>query len=84
MLFHNLIRYYIVGYLVLFFILILLIDLIGYIYSMPPLRLKTKPIGDILCNALAATGIFIAGLSFNEKNIDYLIIIGVIILAAIF
>jgi len=67
-----------------FFILTLLIDLIGYIYSMPPLRLKTKPVGDILCNALAAVGIFTAGLSFNEQNIDYLIILGTLLLAAIF
>ena len=28
---------------ILFFILTIIIDLIGYIYSMPPLRLKTKP-----------------------------------------
>ena len=68
----------------IFFILTFLIDLIGYIYSMPPLRLKTKPVGDILCNAFAALGIFIAGLSFNEKNIDYLIIFGILILAATF
>ncbi len=68
----------------LFFILALLIDIIGYIYSMPPLRLKTKPVGDILCNAFAAVGIFTAGLSFNEKNLDFLIILGSLILAATF
>ena len=46
---------------------------------MPPLRLKTKPIGDILCNAFAAVGIFTAGLSFNE-NLDILVILGVFII----
>lgn len=68
----------------LFFILTILINLIGLIYSIPPLRLKTKPIGDILCNAFAAVGIFTAGLSFNEKNMDFLVIFGTLILAATF
>ena len=68
----------------LFFIITLSIDIIGFIYSMPPLRLKTKPVGDILCNAFAAGGIFAAGLSFNEKNLDILVILGAFIIAATF
>jgi len=51
---------------------------------MPPLRLKTKPIGDILCNAFAAVGIFIAGLSLNKFFFDIMIVLGSFTLAAVF
>jgi 4-hydroxybenzoate polyprenyltransferase len=68
----------------LFFVLISLVNFIGYIYSMPPLRLKTRPIGDILCNAFAAVGILIAGLSLNKVFFDLRIVLGSFTLAAVF
>jgi len=68
----------------LFFLLILFEDVLGYIYSMPPLRLKTKPISDILCNALAAGAIFVAGLSIGGANMNLFVILGAFFMASIF
>lgn len=67
-----------------FFILILLVDIMGYIYSMPPTRFKTIPAGDILCNALAAGTIFMAGLSIGGANMNLFMISGAFIMGAIF
>ena len=68
----------------LFFILIFIVDLVGYVYSMPPLRFKTKPISDIMCNAFAAGTIFIAGLSIGGENMNLAMILGAFIMASIF
>ena len=68
----------------LFFTLMIIGNIIGYIYSMPPTRFKTKPITDILCNALAAGIALIAGLSIGGANMNLLFIIGCFIVAAIF
>jgi len=68
----------------LFFLLIIIGDVLGYIYSMPPMRLKTKPLGDILCNALAAGAIFVAGLSIGGANMNLFMILGAFIMASIF
>ncbi len=68
----------------LFFSLILIGDVLGYIYSMPPMRLKTKPVGDILCNALAAGAIFVAGLSIGGANMNLFMILAAFIMASIF
>lgn len=68
----------------LFFLLILIVDVLGYLYSMPPMRLKTKPVTDILCNALAAGIIFAAGLSIGGTNISVVMISGAFIVACVF
>lgn len=68
----------------LFFILIIIVDTFGYVYSMEPTRFKSKPTGDILCNALSAGAIFVAGLSIGGKNMDSLIILAAFIMASIF
>ncbi len=67
-----------------FFTLFIIANIIGYIYSMPPTRFKTKPITDILCNALAAGVALIAGLSIGGTNMNLLFIIGSFITAAAF
>jgi 4-hydroxybenzoate polyprenyltransferase len=67
-----------------FFILILIADIFGYVYSMPPTRFKTKPLGDILCNALSADAIFIAGLSIGGENMDPFMILAAFFMASIF
>ena len=77
LLFAWLINYY-------FFLIIIAVDIVGYVYSMPPTRLKTKPIGDILCNMLLGGGIFIGGLSIGGENINPFMILGGFIMAAIF
>ncbi len=68
----------------LFFTLFIIANIIGYIYSMPPTRFKTKPVTDILCNALAAGVALIAGLSIGGANMNLLFIIGIFIVAAVF
>ena len=68
----------------LFFTLMIIGNSIGYIYSMPPTRFKTKPIADILCNALAAEVALIAGFSIGGANMNLLFIIGCFIVAAVF
>ena len=68
----------------LFFTLFIIANIIGYIYSMPPTRFKTKPIADIQCNALAAGVALIAGLSIGGANMNLLFIIGCFIVAAVF
>ena len=67
-----------------FFLLILIVDVFGYVYSMPPMRFKTKPIGDILCNALSAGAIFTAGLSIGGANMNPVMILAAFIMASIF
>ena len=67
-----------------FFLLILIVDIIGYIYSMPPLRLKSKPLGDIFCNAFAAVNIFSAGLSIGGENMNIFLVISIFLMAAVF
>ena len=68
----------------LFFLLILIVDGVGYIYSMPPTRLKARPIGDILCNTAAGGIIFIAGLSIGGANMNPLVILGALVMTSIF
>jgi 4-hydroxybenzoate polyprenyltransferase len=68
----------------LFFLSILIVDIVGYVYSMPPTRFKAKPIGDILSNSIAGGVIFIAGLSIGGANMNPLVIIGAFIMTSIF
>jgi 4-hydroxybenzoate polyprenyltransferase len=68
----------------LFFSIILFVHLWGYIYSMPPMRLKMRPVADILCNVFAGGGIFVAGLSIGGANMNPLMILGVFLAAATF
>ena len=68
----------------LFFTLFIIANIIGYIYSMPPTRFKTKPVTDILCNALAAGVALIAGLSIGGTNMNLLFILGSFITASVF
>ena len=68
----------------LFFILILLVDGVGYIYSMPPMRFKARPLGDIICNTIAGGLIFIAGLSIGGANMHPFLILVVFVMTSIF
>jgi 4-hydroxybenzoate polyprenyltransferase len=68
----------------LFFILIFIVDFIGYFYSMPPFRFKIRPFSDILCNSFAGSIIFIAGLSIGGNNMNLILIISTFFMASIF
>lgn len=67
-----------------FFLLILGLDIIGFIYSMNPTRFKGKPLSDIICNALAGVLLFAAGMSMEGANIQPAVILGVFLMAANF
>ena len=66
-----------------FFSLMIIGNCIGFIYSMPPTRFKTKPVGDILCNASAAGVVLIAGFSIGGANFNLAFIIGCFVTAAV-
>jgi 4-hydroxybenzoate polyprenyltransferase len=68
----------------IFFVMIIFANILGYIYSMPPIRFKAKPVGDVFSNAFAAGAIFTAGLSVGGSNINIFMIIEAIIMASIF
>jgi chlorophyll synthase len=68
----------------LFFTLMIIGLIIGYIYSMPPTRFKTKPVADILCNAFAAEIALIAGFSIGGANMNLFFIIGCFFVASVF
>jgi chlorophyll synthase len=68
----------------IFFMLILIIDGVGYVYSAPPFRFKAKPVGDVLCNTIAGGVIFVAGLSIGGANMNPLLVIGAFFMASIF
>ena len=68
----------------LFFMIIVVVNIFGFVYSMPPIRFKAKPVGDILSNAISAGAIFTAGISVGGSNINILIILEAIIMASIF
>jgi chlorophyll synthase len=60
----------------LFFSIILFVDILGYVYSMPPTRFKMRPVADVVCNAVAAAAIFTAGLSIGGGNMNPVMILG--------
>ena len=69
----------------LFFALILVVNILGFIYSMPPTRLKARPLGDIICNAVAGMLFFVGGLNIaNTIIIDPVLMLGAFLLAAVF
>lgn len=68
---------------IFFFVMIIMVMIIGYIYSMPPMRLKSKPVGDIFCNSFAGGIIFIAGLKIGGFDIEPIIILASIIIISI-
>ncbi len=51
-----------------FFLSMLGANIVGYVYSAPP-RFKTKPVMDIVSNALAGVFAFHAGMAINDANI---------------
>jgi len=67
-----------------FIILILLLDGIAYVYSHEPFRLKKRPVGDIIANALLAEFFFLAGITIGNGSWNPLLIIIVFLLAANF
>jgi 4-hydroxybenzoate polyprenyltransferase len=69
----------------LYFVLIIIVlDAIGFIYSLPPIRLKKRPIGDIMCNALLGVFFFLAGMTIGKAYVNLLLVIIVFLIASNF
>ncbi|MBU1940351.1 MAG: UbiA prenyltransferase family protein [Candidatus Thermoplasmatota archaeon] len=78
----SLITSYYVNFLFCSSIIILII--LGFIYSIPPIRLKVRPGMDILCNASLGMMFFTAGTILGDTLLPFLIYIGVFFMAATF
>ena len=68
----------------LFFISILVLNVLGFIYSIPPVRLKVRPGLDIVCNALIGVMCFVAGVALGGSIISLIVYMGVFLMAATF
>jgi chlorophyll synthase len=68
----------------LFFLSILVLNILGLIYSIPPIRLKVRPGLDIVCNALIGMMCFVAGVALGGSIIPLIVYLGVFLMAATF
>jgi 4-hydroxybenzoate polyprenyltransferase len=67
-----------------FVLVIIILDVIGYVYSLEPFRMKKLPIGDVVCNSLLGVFFFLAGMIIGNAYVNPLIIIAVFLLASNF
>ncbi len=67
-----------------FILTIIILDVIGYVYSLEPFRLKKRPIGDIMCNALLGVFFFLAGMTLGNPYLNPLFIVTVFLMASNF
>jgi 4-hydroxybenzoate polyprenyltransferase len=67
-----------------FVLAIIILDAIGYVYSLAPFRMKKQPIGDIMCNALLGVFFFLAGITIGKAYVNPLLIITVFLMASNF
>lgn len=68
----------------LFFISIAVLNVLGFIYSIPPVRLKVRPGLDIVCNALIGVMCFVAGVALGGSIMPLIVYMGVFLMAATF
>jgi 4-hydroxybenzoate polyprenyltransferase len=61
----------------LFLLSIIILDILGFIYSSPPIRLKERPGMDIFCNASLGMMFFTAGTFLGETILPILVYLGV-------
>jgi len=67
-----------------FMLTIIILDGIGYVYSLEPFRMKKRPIGDVMCNALAGVFFFLAGITIGKAYVNPLLVITVFLMASNF
>jgi chlorophyll synthase len=67
-----------------FMLTIIGLDVIGVVYSLEPFRMKKRPIGDIMCNALSGVFFFLAGITIGNAYVNSLLIITVFLMASNF
>ena len=67
-----------------FMLTIIILDGIGYVYSLEPFRMKKRPIGDIICNALSGVFFFLAGITIGKAYVNPLLLITVFLMASNF
>ena len=67
-----------------FILTIIILDAIGYAYSLEPFRMKKRPIGDIMCNALLGVFFFFAGITIGNAYVNPLLVITAFLMASNF
>jgi len=67
-----------------FILTIIMLDAIAYVYSLPPFRMKKRPIGDVICNALLGVFFFFAGMTIGKAYVNLLLVITVFLIASNF
>jgi 4-hydroxybenzoate polyprenyltransferase len=67
-----------------FMLTIIVLDVIGYVYSLEPFRMKKRPIGDVMCNALAGVFFFLAGITIGNASVNPLLLMTVFLMASNF
>ncbi len=67
-----------------FTLTIIMLDGIGYVYSLEPFRMKKRPIGDIMCNAFLGVFFFLAGITIGNASVNPLLIITIFLMASNF
>ena len=67
-----------------FVLIIFILDTIAYIYSLEPIRMKKRPIGDVISNALLGVFFFLGGMTIGKAYVNPLLIITVFLTAANF
>jgi lycopene elongase/hydratase (dihydrobisanhydrobacterioruberin-forming) len=67
-----------------FMLTIIVLDVIGYVYSLEPFRMKKRPIGDVMCNALSGVFFFLAGMTIGNASVNPLLLVTVFLMASNF
>ena len=67
-----------------FVLTIIILDTIGYVYSLAPLRMKKRPVGDVICNALLGVFFFLTGMTIGKVYVNPLLVITVFLMASNF
>ncbi len=67
-----------------FILCILALDCIAFVYSLEPFRMKKRPFGDILCNALLGEFFFLGGMAIGKILWNPLLLLIVLLIASNF
>lgn len=67
-----------------FILCILALDSIAFMYSLEPFRMKKRPAGDIICNALLGEFFFLAGMTIGKAFWNPLLFVIVLLIASNF
>jgi len=67
-----------------FILCVIVLDCIAFVYSVEPFRLKKRPVGDVVCNALLGEFFFLAGMTIGKIFWNPLLLVLVLLIASNF